>query len=84
MVYGLPFECRPQTDTGSGYYIKAAGVKNFLFMVLSTASYSFFMLSPQYWLKEWTESGSRSTVFYMVGYVLLLLIAWISTNGTAW
>jgi len=42
------------------------------------------MLSPQYWLKEWTESGSMSTTFYMVGYVLLLLVAWTATNGNKW
>ena len=71
-------------DDSPGYYLRGAGIKNFVFLVSSTFIYSVFLLSPQYWLKEWTESGSRSTVFYIVGYILLLLIAWIATNGTKW
>jgi ATP-binding cassette, subfamily C (CFTR/MRP), member 1 len=67
-----------------GYYIKAAGIGNTSFMILCTATYSFCFLFPQYWLKIWLEAPSRSDIFYMVGYVLLLLMSWISTNGIFW
>ncbi|KAK3941519.1 P-loop containing nucleoside triphosphate hydrolase protein [Diplogelasinospora grovesii] len=49
--------------------------------------YSFFITFPQYWVKWWTrdsEDGGRHTTFYIVGYALLNLMAWISTNGTMW
>ncbi|KAK3354626.1 hypothetical protein B0H65DRAFT_437958 [Neurospora tetraspora] len=53
-----------------------------------TASYSFFITFPQYWVKWWTQndeldsSSKRGTLFYALGYALLYLMAWISTNGT--
>ncbi|EAA35437.2 hypothetical protein NCU02051 [Neurospora crassa OR74A] len=53
-----------------------------------TASYSFFITFPQYWVKWWTQNdeldsaSKRNTVYYALGYALLYLMAWISTNGT--
>lgn len=57
-------------------------------MVACTASYSFFITFPQYWVKWWTQNdeletaSKRGTVFYALGYAFLYLMAWISTNGT--
>lgn len=40
------------------------------------------MAIPQYWLKLWTEeSHGASPGFYITGFLLLSLMAWISTNG---
>ncbi|KAI9742905.1 MAG: hypothetical protein M1818_003634 [Claussenomyces sp. TS43310] len=64
------------------YYIRSVGLKNFFLMVTCTALYSFFITFPQYWLKWWTDAGPNETWFYIGGYLLLSLIAWISTNGT--
>jgi hypothetical protein len=53
-------------------------------MMIFTALYSFFITFSQYWLKWWTEADSKCTPFYMGGYMILALAAWISTNGTMW
>ncbi|KAE8154272.1 putative ABC transporter [Aspergillus avenaceus] len=66
------------------YYTKAMGTCNGLLMVFCTASYSFFVTFSQYWLKWWTEGSSRTTSFFMIGYTILALLAWISTNGIMW
>lgn len=49
-----------------------------------TASYSFFITVPQYWFKWWTESEGNQTMFYVVGYILLAIVSWVSTNGIMW
>ncbi|KAI1382387.1 ABC transporter [Hypoxylon crocopeplum] len=66
------------------YYIKAAGLGNFTFLVACTAIYSFFITFPQYWLKLWTESGSNNDWLFIGGYIGLFLIAWVTTNGLMW
>ncbi|KAE8423949.1 P-loop containing nucleoside triphosphate hydrolase protein [Aspergillus pseudocaelatus] len=66
------------------YYLNAMGAWNGLFMLICTASYSFFMTFSQYWLKWWAEAGEEKTACYMGGYMMLALVAWISTNGTMW
>ncbi|KAF4437176.1 hypothetical protein FACUT_5830 [Fusarium acutatum] len=48
------------------------------------ASYSFFVTFPQYWLQKWTESPVSHTKFYIVGYLILSLLAWAATNGSMW
>ncbi|KNG91202.1 ATP-binding cassette transporter [Aspergillus nomiae NRRL 13137] len=65
-----------------GYYLSAMGVWNGFFMLACTASYSFFITFSQYWLKWWAEAGEEKSLFYMGGYMVLALVAWISTNGT--
>ncbi|KAE8142964.1 P-loop containing nucleoside triphosphate hydrolase protein [Aspergillus pseudotamarii] len=66
------------------YYLNAMGVWNGLFMLICTASYSFFITFSQYWLKWWAEAGEEKAAYYMGGYLILALVAWISTNGTMW
>src|SRR5262245_30636774 len=67
-----------------GYYFRASGAGNVIFMILCTASSAAFSTFPQYWLKLWTDSGLSHTTSYIIGYVLLLLVAWLSTNGSRW
>ncbi|KAJ9151860.1 Canalicular multispecific organic anion transporter 2 [Pleurostoma richardsiae] len=67
-----------------GYYFKSAGVANIILMVACTVLYGFFITFPQYWLKWWTESRSANTIFFVTGYLVLLLLAWIITNGQMW
>ncbi|KAI8961398.1 P-loop containing nucleoside triphosphate hydrolase protein [Daldinia sp. FL1419] len=67
-----------------GYYLKAAGVGNFALMVGCIVSYSFFFTFPQYWLKLWTDSKSSDDWMYIGGYIALILVAWIATNGIMW
>ncbi|KAL7629149.1 hypothetical protein AAE478_000668 [Parahypoxylon ruwenzoriense] len=64
-----------------GYYIRAAALGNFIFMMTCNASYSFFITFPQYWIKVWTDSNSRNDWLFIGGYIALNLVAWISTNG---
>jgi ATP-binding cassette subfamily C (CFTR/MRP) protein 1 len=68
----------------TGYYIRYMGWGNFLLMVGATASYSFFVTFPQYWLKLWTKSGSNHAWFYMAGFLIFAFTAWTSTNVTMW
>ena len=72
------------TSSRPGFYFKAAGVGNMLFMVLCTALTPFLTTIPFYWLKWWTESETDRPAFYITGYVMILLGAWISTNGIMW
>ncbi|KAH8194053.1 hypothetical protein TruAng_011783 [Truncatella angustata] len=67
-----------------GYYVKSVGYGNLALLVACTASYSFFGMFPQYWLKLWTDSESTTTWFYATGYVLLTFMAWSTTNGLMW
>ncbi|KAF3769045.1 putative ABC transporter [Cryphonectria parasitica EP155] len=64
-----------------GFYISHTGVINFFCMIASTMSSSFFVTFPNYWLKWWTEAPPSTSAFYIIGYVLLVLMAWISANG---
>ncbi|KAI1383398.1 ABC transporter [Hypoxylon trugodes] len=66
------------------YYINAAGVVNFAFLLICNASCSFFVTFPQYWLKMWTDSKSNDEWIYIGGYIALALISWFSTNGIMW
>lgn len=49
--------------------------------------YSFFITFPQYWLKVWTDAvgtGDGNHVWFILGYALLLLAAWLTTNAMMW
>ncbi|KAM0247602.1 hypothetical protein ACHAQJ_009794 [Trichoderma viride] len=63
------------------YYLKSAGIWNVAILLGCTALYSFSITFPQYWLKWWTEGSSSDSTYYMIGYVLLAVIAWVTTNG---
>ncbi|GKT70576.1 ATP-binding cassette containing protein [Colletotrichum tofieldiae] len=67
-----------------GYYLRAVGLRNFLLLLACTSSYSFFITFPQYWLQKWTEAPASQTTFYVGGYLILSLMAWVSTNGSMW
>ncbi|ROV96362.1 hypothetical protein VPNG_09065 [Cytospora leucostoma] len=71
------------------YYFTSAGLGNVLAMVLCTALCAFFNNIPSYWLKLWTDAATAprtnaATAAYIAVYVLLLLLAWTSTNGIAY
>jgi ATP-binding cassette subfamily C (CFTR/MRP) protein 1 len=67
-----------------GYYVKSVGYRNFLLLLACTASYSFFVTFPQYWLNKWTAAPPSQTMFYIGGYLISSLLAWASTNGSMW
>ncbi|KAK1995506.1 P-loop containing nucleoside triphosphate hydrolase protein [Colletotrichum falcatum] len=67
-----------------GYYLKAVGSRNLLLLLACTASYSFFVTFPQFWLQKWTEAPVSQTMFYVGGYLILSLLAWTATNGSMW
>ncbi|EWY89932.1 hypothetical protein FOYG_07576 [Fusarium oxysporum NRRL 32931] len=67
-----------------GYYLRAVHPRNFFLLLTCTASYSFFVAFPQYWLQKWTESPGSQTRFYIGGYLILSLLAWAATNGSMW
>ncbi|KAI0521679.1 putative ABC transporter [Xylaria bambusicola] len=68
-----------------GYYLRFIGLVNILSIVIFTASYSFFITFPQYWLQLWTERQyNRSDSFYIIGFLLLSLLSWLSTSGQMW
>ncbi|KAG4275039.1 hypothetical protein FPRO04_08701 [Fusarium proliferatum] len=67
-----------------GYYLRAIHPRNFFILLTCTASYSFFVTFPQYWLQRWTESPGSQTKFYIAGYLILSLLAWVATNGSMW
>ncbi|RKK91484.1 hypothetical protein BFJ71_g10850 [Fusarium oxysporum] len=67
-----------------GYYLRAVHPRNFFLLLTCTASYSFFVTFPQYWLQKWTESPGSQTKFYIGGYLILSLLAWAATNGSMW
>ncbi|RFU73105.1 abc transporter [Trichoderma arundinaceum] len=62
------------------YYLKSAGIMNMAILIVGTALYSFCITFPQYWLKSWTEGSSSRSTYYMVGYVLLAFVAWVTTS----
>ncbi|KAL7797360.1 ABC transporter type 1, transmembrane domain-containing protein [Trichoderma ceciliae] len=63
------------------YYLKSAGVMNMAILLICTTLYSFCITFPQYWLKSWTEGSPSQSTYYMIGYVLLAFVAWVTTNG---
>ncbi|KAI0133901.1 ABC transporter [Xylariales sp. AK1849] len=67
-----------------GYYIQAVGFRNILTLLTCTLCYSFFVTFPQYWLQKWTEAPPSLTNFYVGGYLIASLMAWVSTNGSMW
>ncbi|KAF5686922.1 beta-glucan-transporting ATPase [Fusarium circinatum] len=67
-----------------GYYLRALHPRNFFILIGCTASYSFFVTFPQYWLQKWTESPGSQTTCYIGGYIILSLLAWAATNGSMW
>ncbi|KAI1090683.1 ABC transporter [Rostrohypoxylon terebratum] len=67
-----------------GYYVKAAGLGNFALMVSCIVIYSFFITFPQYWVKIWTQSRFRDEWFFIGGYIVIYLIAYVGSNGIYW
>ncbi|KAF4341620.1 ABC transporter [Fusarium beomiforme] len=65
-----------------GYYLRAVKPRNLFFLLTCTASYSFFVTFPQYWLQKWTDAPISQTNFYVGGYIVLSLLAWTATNGS--
>ncbi|KAH9998080.1 hypothetical protein F4779DRAFT_606058 [Xylariaceae sp. FL0662B] len=58
---------------------------NFFLLAGCTASYSFFITIPQYWLELWTgKRDSTSVLYYVFVYLVLSLFSWTATNGTMW
>lgn len=53
-------------------------------MMTCTATYSFFITFPHYWLKRWTDADQSDGWLYMLVYGLLAFFAWVATNGTMW
>ncbi|XXG94847.1 hypothetical protein Hte_001106 [Hypoxylon texense] len=67
-----------------GYYMKASGLGNVVFMASCTSLYSFFITFPQFWLKMWTDSSSSNNWGFILGYVALNVMAWVTTMGGVW
>ncbi|TDZ49871.1 ABC transporter gloK [Colletotrichum trifolii] len=67
-----------------GYYPKAVGFFNFSILLVCTATYSFFVTFPQYWLQKWTEAPASQTTFYITGYLIISFLSWVATNGSMW
>lgn len=61
------------------YYLKAAGFGTVGAMSLTGVFYSIFNTFTHYWLKMWTDTGSKNTALYMTGYMILLTLAYAST-----
>ncbi|POR33871.1 Uncharacterized protein TPAR_05931 [Tolypocladium paradoxum] len=57
---------------------------NSLCVVCCTASSAIFVTVPHYWIKWWIEGGTNHSIYYLVGYIMLALVAWTSANGTMW
>lgn len=66
------------------YYLITAKWRNILLLMACTSSYSFFVTITHYWLQRWTESPNTDAAFYILGYIILAAMAWISTNGSMW
>ncbi|KAI3328394.1 putative ABC transporter [Ustulina deusta] len=68
-----------------GYYMRFIGLINILALIIFTVSYAFFITFPQYWLQLWTERKyNRSDAFYIIGFLFLSLLSWLSTSGQMW
>ncbi|KAG4028778.1 hypothetical protein MFRU_019g00660 [Monilinia fructicola] len=66
------------------YYLRFVGLKNILLLITCTATYSFFITIPQYYLQVWTNSSGSSTVSYVFGFLFLSFVSWISTSSQMW
>ncbi|KAK8079416.1 ABC transporter [Apiospora hydei] len=66
------------------YYLRSVGWRNLTMVLASCTAYSFFITSPQYWLKMWTESGSVNQTGYILGFLLQGFLAWASTSVLMW
>ncbi|CAK7229469.1 hypothetical protein SCUCBS95973_007233 [Sporothrix curviconia] len=66
------------------YYITSAGIWNVLLVASLTMTYAFFFTMSVSYLKWWTESKTRHTVMYALGYVSMLVVAWIATSFLKW
>ncbi|THY47850.1 hypothetical protein D6C97_07847 [Aureobasidium pullulans] len=75
---------RPGDAAVYGYYLRSVGAFNMIALLSCTALYSFFSIFPQYWLKWWTESKTVNDTFYMLGYLVLSMVAWASTSTMLW
>ncbi|RAH84629.1 putative ABC transporter [Aspergillus japonicus CBS 114.51] len=62
------------------YYLRSIDIINLILLITTSASYSIFITIPQYWLRLWTESNGRNTVFYVGGFLFLSTISWMSTS----
>ncbi|KAK5626723.1 hypothetical protein RRF57_002438 [Xylaria bambusicola] len=68
-----------------GYYLRFIGLVNILALAIFTGSYSLFITFPQYWLQLWTERKyDQSDSFYIIGFLFLSLMSWLSTSGQMW
>ena len=67
-----------------GYYLGFIDNRNLLYLVAVTASCTFFMTIPQYWLQLWTELGGSNTRFYILGFLSMSAISWASTSTQMW
>ncbi|KAK2591549.1 hypothetical protein QQS21_010769 [Conoideocrella luteorostrata] len=77
--------CRSTGDMSLySYYIRSVGLGNFSLLITGIVLYSLFNTFTTYWFKLWTESDGSSLVFYVVGYVLLAVMAWVATSSTMW
>ncbi|ATZ47318.1 hypothetical protein BCIN_02g06110 [Botrytis cinerea B05.10] len=63
-----------------GYYLNFVGSKNFFLLIACTGTYAFFITIPQYYLQFWTESSSGNTLFWVLGFLFLSFMAWITTS----
>ncbi|KAJ8127367.1 hypothetical protein O1611_g6267 [Lasiodiplodia mahajangana] len=66
------------------YYFRLAGYINLALLVGWAAAYAFFVSVPQLWLKMWTESQGNNAGYYIMGFLLLCILALVSTHGTIW
>lgn len=71
-------------DMSAGYYLRFVGLKNIFLLITCTATYSFFITIPQYYLQVWTNSSGSSTVSYVFGFLFLSFVSWISTSSQMW
>lgn len=67
-----------------GYYLGFIGPINIFYLIAITASYSFFITVPQYWLRLWTELGGSNPSFYVGGFLLLSTMSWAMTSAQMW
>jgi ATP-binding cassette, subfamily C (CFTR/MRP), member 1 len=72
------------TNTSAGYYLGFIDFVTIFILVACTASYSFFITIPQYWLRLWTELGGSNPSFYIGGYLFLSFMSWSSTSTLLW
>jgi ATP-binding cassette subfamily C (CFTR/MRP) protein 1 len=71
-------------DKFIGYYFGFIGFTNISILVATTFSLSFFVTIPQYWLQLWTESNGKSNTFYILGFLFLSSMSWLSTSAQMW